>query len=202
MCATFGVEHETAVSVESDLPFVLMGFVLFVVIFWRLVYVRVKVNMKEPRPEIKFKKVGNDRKETMRAKYMRVHRRNRRAQDSVTEGHPNRMMTGHRMASFPVVISLTLQSYQLTRESMAMLWAVGSKGRAEAAPSQGRVPQWQVRIPNSRSSISIKVISQHVIKMESVIGLNHALLDAHRHSLCTKEEISTAIRLPWRGQRT
>jgi hypothetical protein len=29
MCVTYGVEHETAVSVESDLPFVLMRFVLF-----------------------------------------------------------------------------------------------------------------------------------------------------------------------------
>jgi hypothetical protein len=29
MCVTYGVEHKTAVSVESDLPFVLMRFVLF-----------------------------------------------------------------------------------------------------------------------------------------------------------------------------
>lgn len=77
MCVTYGVEHETAVSVESDLPFVLMGLVLFLVILGRLVYVTVKV--KEPRPKIKFKKkVGNDRIET-RAKYMRVHRQNRPA---------------------------------------------------------------------------------------------------------------------------
>ena len=104
MCVTYGVEHETAVSVESDLPFVLMGFVLFVVvIFGELVYVKVKVKVKEPRPKIKFKKrVGNDRLET-RAKYMRVHRRNRPAQDSVTEGHPNRAWTNHRMAKFPVI---------------------------------------------------------------------------------------------------
>ncbi len=59
MCVTYGVEHETAVSVESDLPFVLMGFVLIVVILGRLLYVTVKV--KEPRPGVKFKKrVGND----------------------------------------------------------------------------------------------------------------------------------------------
>jgi hypothetical protein len=101
MCVTYGVEHETAVSVESDLPFVLMGLVLFLVILGRLVYVTVKV--KEPRPKIKFKKrVGNDRIET-RAKYMRVHRQNRPAQDSVTEGHPNRAGTSHRMARFPTL---------------------------------------------------------------------------------------------------
>ena len=41
MCVTYGVEHETAVSVESDLPFVLMGLVLFLVILGRLVYVIV-----------------------------------------------------------------------------------------------------------------------------------------------------------------
>jgi hypothetical protein len=105
MCVTYGVEHETAVSVESDLPFVLMGFVLFVVILGRLfcVRVKVKVNVKEPRPKIKFKKrVGNDRIET-RTKYMRVHRQNRPAQDSVAEGHPNRAGTSHRMARFPVI---------------------------------------------------------------------------------------------------
>jgi len=58
MRVTYGVEHETAVSVESDLPFVLMGLVLFLVILGRLVYVmvRVKVKVKEPRPRIKFKK--------------------------------------------------------------------------------------------------------------------------------------------------
>jgi hypothetical protein len=101
MCVTYGVEHETAVSVESDLPFVLMGLVLFLVILGRLVYVTVKV--KEPGPKIKFKKrVGNDRIET-RAKYMRVHRQNRPAQDSVTEGHPNRAGTSHRMARFPTL---------------------------------------------------------------------------------------------------
>lgn len=102
MCVTYGVEHEAAVSVESDLPFVLMGLVLFLVILGRLVYVTVKV--KEPRPKIKFKKtVGNDRIET-RAKYMRVHCQSRPAQDSVTEGHPNRAGTSHRMARFPVTL--------------------------------------------------------------------------------------------------
>ena len=95
MCVTYGVEHETAVSVESYLPFVLMEFVLFVVILGGLVYVTVRVKVKEPRPRIKFKKrVGNV--ET-RAKYMRVHRQNRPAQDSVTEKHPNRAGMGHRM---------------------------------------------------------------------------------------------------------
>jgi len=95
MCVTYGVEHETAVSVESDLPFVLMGFVLFVVILGRPVYVTVKVKVKEPRPKTKFKKrVGDDRIKT-RAKYMRVHCRNRPAQDSVTEEHPIRAETGH-----------------------------------------------------------------------------------------------------------
>lgn len=60
MCVTYGVEHETAISVESDLPFVLMGFVLFLITF----RVKVKVKVKEPRPKIKFKKkVGNDRLE-------------------------------------------------------------------------------------------------------------------------------------------
>jgi hypothetical protein len=58
MCVTYGVEHETAVSVESDLPFVLMGLVLFLVILGRMVYVtvrvKVKVKVKEPRPKIKF----------------------------------------------------------------------------------------------------------------------------------------------------
>ncbi len=99
MCVTYGVEHETAVSVESNLPFVLMGFVLFVVILGKLVYVKVKV--KEPRPKIKFKKrVGNI--ET-RAKYMRVHRQNRPARDSVTVKHPNQAGTSHRMARFPVI---------------------------------------------------------------------------------------------------
>jgi uncharacterized membrane protein YciS (DUF1049 family) len=103
MCVTYGVEHETAVSVESDLPFVQVGFVLFMVIFGGLVYVRVKVKVKEPRPKIKFKKrVGNDRSEK-RAKYMRVYRQNRPAQDSVTEGHPNRARTSHRMSRFPVI---------------------------------------------------------------------------------------------------
>lgn len=100
MYVTYGVEHEAAVGVESDLPFVLMGFVLFVVILGRLVYVTVKlrVEVKEPRPKIKFKKrVGNDRIET-RAKYMRVHRQNRPVQGSVAAGHPNRMGTSHRMA--------------------------------------------------------------------------------------------------------
>jgi hypothetical protein len=98
MCVTYGVEHETTVSVESDLPFVLMGFALFVVILGGLVYVTVKVKVKEPRPKIKFKKrVGNNRIET-RAKYMRVHRQNRPAQGSVAEGQPNRTMTSHRMA--------------------------------------------------------------------------------------------------------
>jgi hypothetical protein len=61
MCVTYGVEHETAVSVESDLPFILMGFVLIVEILGRLLYVKVKV--KEPRPRVKFKKemtYGND----------------------------------------------------------------------------------------------------------------------------------------------
>lgn len=101
MCVTYGVEHETAVSVESDLPFVLMGFVLFVVILGRLVYVRVKV--KKPRPKIKFKKrSGIDRIET-RAKYMRVHRQNHPAQDSVNEGRPNRAETRHQMARFRVI---------------------------------------------------------------------------------------------------
>jgi hypothetical protein len=48
----YGVEHETAVSVESDLPFVLMGVVLFVGILGGLIYVKVGVNMKEPGPNI------------------------------------------------------------------------------------------------------------------------------------------------------
>lgn len=109
MYVTYGVEHEAAVGVKSDLPFVLMGFVLFVVILGRLVYVRVKVEVKEPRPKIKFKKrVGNDRIET-RAKYMRVHRQNRPAQGSAAEGYPNRMGRSHRMARF-LVISPTLYS--------------------------------------------------------------------------------------------
>jgi len=56
MCVTYGVEHETAVSVESDLPFILMGFVLFVL--GGLIYFKIKVNMKEPGPGIKFKKRG------------------------------------------------------------------------------------------------------------------------------------------------
>ena len=100
MCVTYGVEHETAVSVESDLPFVLMGFVLFVVILGGLFYVTVEVKVKEPRPKIKFKKrVGNTE---MRAKCMRVHRQNRPAQDSVAEKHPNRT-TDHRMGRFPVI---------------------------------------------------------------------------------------------------
>ena len=105
MCVTYGVEHETAVSVESDLPFVLMGLVLFLVILGRLVYVtvKVKVKVKEPRPKIKFKnRVGNDRIKS-RAKYMRVHRQNRPAQDSVTEGHPNRTGTSHRVGRYPVI---------------------------------------------------------------------------------------------------
>jgi hypothetical protein len=97
MCVTYGVEHEAAVSVESDLPFVLMGFVLF---FGRLVY----VNVKEPRPKIEFKKmVGNNRIET-RAKCMRVHRQNRLAQDSVTEGHPNRAGMSHRLAMISLIL--------------------------------------------------------------------------------------------------
>ena len=111
ICVTYGVEHETAVSVESDLPFILMGFVLFVVILGGLVYVRVKVKVKEPRPKIEFRKrVGNDHLET-RAKYMRVHRQNRPAQGSVTERLPNRAWTSHRILRFPV-ISPKLQSYQ------------------------------------------------------------------------------------------
>jgi hypothetical protein len=57
MCVTYGVEHKTAVSVESDLPFVLMGFVL---ILWGLIYVKVKVDVKEPGPGIKFKKKGEN----------------------------------------------------------------------------------------------------------------------------------------------
>jgi hypothetical protein len=100
MYITYGVEHETAVSVESDLPFVLMGFVLFVVILRGLVYVTVKV--KEPRPKIKFKKRVGRNIET-RAKCMRVHRQNRPGQDSVTVKHPNRAGTSHRMARCPVI---------------------------------------------------------------------------------------------------
>jgi len=58
MCVTYGVEHETAVSVESDLPFVLMGFVLFVMILWAVIYVKVEVNVKETGPGIKVQENG------------------------------------------------------------------------------------------------------------------------------------------------
>ena len=61
MCVTYGVEHETAVSVESDLTFVLMGVVLIVGILGRPIYVKVEVNVKEPGPGIKFKKRGEMR---------------------------------------------------------------------------------------------------------------------------------------------
>lgn len=43
---TYGVEHKTAVSIESNLSFVLMGFVLFVVTLGRSIYVTIKVNVK------------------------------------------------------------------------------------------------------------------------------------------------------------
>jgi hypothetical protein len=58
MCVTYGVEHKTAVSVESDLPFVLMGVVLIVGILGRPIYVKVEVNVKEPGPGIKLRKGG------------------------------------------------------------------------------------------------------------------------------------------------
>jgi hypothetical protein len=103
MCVTYGVEHKTAVSVESDLPFVLMGVVLIVGILGRRIYVKVELNVKEPGPGIKFKKRGEMGVEKMRAKYMRVRGQNRRAQDSVSEGHPNRARASHRVARFRVI---------------------------------------------------------------------------------------------------
>lgn len=54
ICVTYGVEHETAVSVESDLPFVLMGFVLFL---GRLI---VRVDVEEPGPGITFESKGGN----------------------------------------------------------------------------------------------------------------------------------------------
>lgn len=108
MCVTYGVEHKTPVSVESDLPFVLMGVELIVGILGGRIYVKVEVNVKEPGPGIKFKKKGEmGGVKNMRAKYMRVRRQNRRAQDSVSEGHPNRERGNHRVARF-CVISPTL----------------------------------------------------------------------------------------------
>ena len=74
-----------------------MGVMLFVRILGGLFYVKVGVNVKKPGPGIKFKKRGERGVETMRAKYMRVQRQNRPAQDSVSEGHPNRASASHRM---------------------------------------------------------------------------------------------------------
>ena len=54
-------------------------------------------------------KGGNEGVETMRAKYMRVLPQSRRAQDSVSEGHPNRARASHRMGRFRV-ISPTVES--------------------------------------------------------------------------------------------
>jgi hypothetical protein len=48
-------------------------------------------------------KGGNGGVEEMRAKYMRVRRQNRRAQDSVSEEHPNRARASHRVARFRVI---------------------------------------------------------------------------------------------------
>lgn len=72
---------------------------------------------------------------------MRVHRQNRLAQDSVTEGHPNRERTSHRMASF-ATISPALWSYQLTGKSAAKVWDVGRE-RKESGGAVRAKGEWR-----------------------------------------------------------